>query len=983
MSSNENAPVSISLREGGESTSFDGDRDLCPDDMSSVAEETDMEHQLLGQLQDLHQRLADVRKEAREKHPSGTKIVEEHNKLIICAVRKPLKLSKSPDGDGWVYEQSMGGFKSAIDSLMGSNKVRWVSWLGGNVDAGSHAGVRKKLETEYNCTPVFLTQEVEELYYHQFSQGVLWPLFHCIPTNLNEGLLDNFTGQYEAYAHANKLFLEAVASMYEEGDLVLVHDYDLMLLPALLRKRFPDVTCGFFLHCPFPSTELYRMLPVRRILLEGILGADLVSFNHFDYVRHFLNSCTRILGLESYPSRIEYNGRLISVSICPMGINPEAFEITPDIMSYMDQLRQGYSFEDRKVLVSIDRLDLCKGIPLKLLAIESLLEKYQDLRGKVVMFVIIRDDGRRGDRRDLRKAVDGLVGHVNGKYGKTDYCPVHYIKKKLSHREMVALWALADVALVTSLREGVNLGAMEFIACQQEARQGVLVYSEFAGCATSFKGAMLVNPYDPDKVAETIYTALTMPVMTKKIRHHTLSRYVNHYTSDLWALRIVSSLLMASQKAREYNRLQRLDTGYLQSFYGRSRRRLLVFDYDGTLVAHHALAQLAAPPPNLLQVLEALCEDPANVVYIISGRRKSELEEWLGGVPRLGLIAEHGFWVKPAAAHRAVRERSNTGWDEAQAVGPPDPFRDWDAAESALKGSVPKGQEETGLLEVMQEYTAVDDKGSALESSPDPPNSFGPRRPLPIAVLEAASSRESSPRRGGQAGLDGKRELEWESEWIRRSHNADLRWRGEVRAILQSFTDRTPGSFLELKDSGLTWHFQDTDPDFGQTQAKNLQLHFEQMLQDEQVRVVMAPIKKYIVIQPSRINKGKALSTLLHADKHGFDLILGVGDERTDEDMFDVLQGSQCFTCTVGPKISKAQYYLEDADSVVGMLQGLAHVSQQKLVREREKNSELYSMYSTPRAALGTPRTKLQAVSPFPGMGSSQMFLSQAARTNS
>ncbi|CAM9666187.1 unnamed protein product [Scytosiphon promiscuus] len=908
---------------------------VADDDIDEETSQADV----LRELQFLHTQLAEVRKASQDR-PGGARVVEAEKKLIICAVKKPLKLNESQDGQSRTYERSMGGFKSAIDSLMGSNRVRWVSWLGGVVDPAIQPAVRKKLEADHNCTPVFLTQEVEDLYYHRFTQGVLWPLFHCIPTNFNEALLENFQSQYEAYAHANKLFLEAVAGIYEEGDIVLVHDYDLMLLPALLRKRFPDITCGFFLHCPFPSTEFYRMLPVRQVLLEGILGADLVSFNHFDYVRHFLNSCTRILGLESYPSRIEYSGRLISVSICPMGIHPEAFEMTPEIGAVMERLRHVCHTEDRKVLVSIDRLDLCKGIPLKLLAVDSLLEKYPDLRGKVIMFVVVRDDGRRGDR-DLRKAVDGLVGRVNGKYGKTDYTPIQYMKKKLSHNEMVALWALADVALVTSLREGVNLGAMEFVACQQTSMHGVLVYSEFAGCALSFKGAVLVNPYDPDKVAESIRSALAMPVMTKKIRHHQLLRYVNHYTSHLWARRIIPSLLMAGQKAREYNRLQKLDAAYLQSFYGRSRRRLLVFDYDGTLVAHHALAQLSAPPPGLLQALEALCEDMANVVYIISGRRKSELEDWLGGVPRLGLIAEHGYWVKPAAAHRKqqTRDRASTGWDETASTGrpPSDPFAnmgEWGSEPSEREGkfgerrgsgvSTPMGQQQQPSMSYKHRGHRRVRTGSGA------------------GLLSPDNTSKQHP-------TDG-------AEWIMRSHNADLSWRSEVLAILENFTGRTPGSFLELKDSGLTWHFQDTDPDFGQTQAKNLQLHFEQMLANEQVRVVMAPLKKYIVIQPSRINKGKALLTILHEDSLGFDLILGVGDERTDEDMFDVLQGSQCFTCTVGMKISKAQYYVEDTDAVVNMMQGLAHVSQQKLAKERDlrQNSDIY--FSVGGSGGTTPR---------------------------
>ncbi|CAM9298393.1 unnamed protein product, partial [Chrysoparadoxa australica] len=540
-------------------------------------------------------------------------------KLIVCACRKPVKLSRGGIERPWTFEESRGGFKAAVDSLKTSNRIRWVSWPGVEVGAGSRSLVRNRLETEHNTSPVFLSEALAQSYHNGFCQGVLWPLFHCISAGFIDGMLDNFQAQYEAYAHANLLFVDAVAEVYQDGDLVLVYDYDLMLLPALLRKRFPEITCGFFLHCPFPSSEYYRMLPVRTELLQGILGADLVSFNHFDYVRHFLNSCTRILGLESYPSRIEYGGRLISVSICPLGINPDDFEITKEIQEIMDRLSATYRTDKRKIIVSMDTLDSCKGIPLKLLAMESLLETYPQWRTKLQMFVVVKDRRYKGDR-GLRKSVDALVGRVNGRFGCADYNPVHYVKQRLGHAEVRALHALADVALVTSLREGINLSAMEFIACQQETRQGVLVYSEFAGCASSFKGAMLVNPYDPDMVAQTINIALVMPVMTKKIRHHQLSRYVNHYTAGLWSRRVVSSLRQAGQKAREYNRLQRLDIGYLRSFYTRSRRRLIVLDYDGTLVRYQSLRQLAQPSPALLAALEGLCQDPTNVVYIISGR---------------------------------------------------------------------------------------------------------------------------------------------------------------------------------------------------------------------------------------------------------------------------------------------------------------------------------------------------------------------------
>ena len=255
-----------------------------------------------------------------------------------------------------------------------------------------------------------------------------------------------------------------------------------------------------------------------------------MSFNHFDYVRHFLNACMRVLGLESLPSRLEYNGRLVTVSICPAGIAPEAFEVNTAselsvaVRGRADQMRAG-PFRHRKVLLSLDALDMSKGIPQRLLALEALLEFRPEWRGRAILVLAARDRGRVVDAQ-LRKAVDGLVGHVNGRFGRADYCPVHYLKHTLTRVEKLALYSLADVALVASVREGINLSAMEFVAvqnafaeCERRYDPGVLVYSEFAGCATSFEdGALVVNPHDTDGVAQSLHAALTMTSTTKQVR---------------------------------------------------------------------------------------------------------------------------------------------------------------------------------------------------------------------------------------------------------------------------------------------------------------------------------------------------------------------------------------------------------------------------------------------------------------------------------
>ncbi len=857
----------------------------------SDSEEEGLEATLLGQLQELHRQLNVVRIETKQSQPSGHRMYDMRQKLIICSPCKPVRIYPGEENSSCVYIPSSRPFKTAIDFLIGRNRVRWVSWPGCTVEGFNRVVVRKYLESEHNTTPVFLSDEISDLWYNNFCQGVLWPLFHCISTNI-DGLLNNFQSQFEAYTLANQAFRDVVAEIYEEGDLVLVYDYTLMLLPELLRRRYPKISCGFFLHCPFPSTEFYQMLPVRKLLLEGILGADLVAFNHFDYVEQFLNSCVIVLGLESYPSRIEYLGRFITISICPVGINPEDFELTPSIQSYVDTLKESHGAgirKGRKVIISFDRMDVCKGIPLKLLAMESLLERYPWWLGKVMMFIIAKDSGRRGDRA-LRKTVDALVGRVNGRFGYADYCPYHYIKKRITRREIIALNVLADVALVCSIREGINTTAMEFVACQQESDPGVLVYSEFAGCASSFKGAVLVNPYDPDQVADGINTALTMPDLSKKIRHHQLSRYVNHYTASLWARRIVSSMQLAGQKAWELKALQKLDMGYIKSFYSRSRYRLIILDYDGILVPYHGTNELAEPPPAVIVTLEMLIADPANVVYVISGRKREDLEKWLGSIAGLGLIAEYGFWVKSAWQQQRL---SNAATVHLDPIHQPHP--------------VPPRYSKTCSAIPSSPYLITKDN----EGCP----------PIHHCLTEGS-------------GAEGNMEMEFtrlthDQEWVCKGENVDLSWKDDVVRILRDFTEHTPGSCLEVKESSVTWHFQDTDPDFGLNQAKHLHLLFKHMLGMQQVRVTMATVSKYLVVYPVTINKGRAIISILNEDMRGFDLIFGIGDERTDEDMWDVLQGSNCFTCTVGKKTSKAQFYLKNCADVLPMLQALQHMPPQ------------------------------------------------------
>ncbi|KAG2759426.1 Alpha,alpha-trehalose-phosphate synthase [UDP-forming] A [Phytophthora cactorum] len=843
------------------------------------------ESSLLDQLHDLHRRLAAVRQDSQRytslaRNLGPIPMANDSNKIIVCSLRRCVRMLKTERGDSWQYIPSATGLKSAIDYLGRGNTVRWVSWPGANVDESSQDGVRRRLETDFACHPVFLGHETLDLYQNQFCNVVLWPLFHSLPQRSDSRLLENFGEKYDAYCSANQKFLEAVSEIYKDGDLVLVCDYQLMALPGLLRRRFPEITCGFYFHCPFPSSEFFQMLPVREALLHGVLGADLVVFNHFDYVRHFLNVCTRMLGLESSPSRVEYNGRLISLGICPMGIDPGKYALTPKVEAHVEMLKRQQQ-EGMKIIVGVHKLDFCKGIPEMLEAMDYLLQHYPEYRGKVVLYAVVRDAGRTASLqyRMLSRQINELVGRVNGRFGTAEYCPVRYLKQSIDHTQLVALYNCADVAIVSSIKEGINLQAMEFIAAQKKSCHGVLVYSEFAGCASSFQGALLVNPMHIEQVAASVDTALRMNTTTKRIRHHQLSRYVNTYTSTLWAQRIMSALNEAAATAQEYNRLDKLDTAQLLGYYERSQRRLFLLDYDGTLVNYQSMEELAEPSPALMSCLEDLTADPHSTVYIISGRNKNRLQEWFRHLPRVGLAAEHGYWFRPASKHpSSLIVDGNSGGDILTGIG-----------------------------------TSEDSPPHATDSVP-----------AILSVEENPLASSSSSVKGASSSESGSLER---APWQCMFSDVELEWRDEVESILEHFTERTPGSLLDVKDCCYTWHFRDADPTFGLKQAKDMQLHFDQMLRDLPVGVVMCRIKKYVMIRPWRVNKGRAVSRILEYESEtpyftalDFDFILALGDERTDEDMFDVVQGSNCYTCTVGMKVSRAQYYLEDPDEVLRVL---------------------------------------------------------------
>jgi trehalose 6-phosphate synthase/phosphatase len=570
-------------------------------------------------------------------------------RLIVVANRLPFTMSKDRMSGEWALQVSSGGLVSALAGVKNKIPFLWVGWTGVEVPSADHEPLRKRFLEEMNCYPVFLSDHDANYYYNGFCNDVLWPLFHYVPLPImsSDGERKFDFKYWDAYSRANHRFAEAVMQVYQPGDLVWVQDYHLMLLPSLLRKRLRNVTIGFFLHTPFPSSEVYRILPVRDELLKGVLAADLIGFHTYDYARHFLSVCTRIIGLEASPKGVMYKNRFAHVGIFPIGIDPEVFEksLASDVVK--DGIAKLASkFKGKKVLLGVDRLDYIKGVPHKLMAFETLLARHPEWKGKIVLVQIAVPSRTEVEQyKKLITQTNALVGRINGKYSSVEYSPIVFINQSVKHDDLVALYALADVAVITSIRDGMNLVSYEYVMCQRE-RHGVLVLSEFAGSAQSLSSAIRVNPWNIEELASALHEALSVPDRERELKHWKLYHYVTKHTAAFWAQSFVGELqqVEAAHYQLELNKMQqsvlRVSVDVLPEMRSRNRR-LFLLDYEGTLSAPSSLPDMAVPSSAIRRNLQKLSFDTRNSVYIMSGRSKIVLDSWFGDLP-VGLVAEHG-----------------------------------------------------------------------------------------------------------------------------------------------------------------------------------------------------------------------------------------------------------------------------------------------------------------------------------------------------
>lgn len=729
-------------------------------------------------------------------------------KNIIVSNRLPIRISKL--NNSFEFTTTTGGLATGMKSFHSENNSLWIGWPGIGIDEIDN-NVWDTLNTSLKkggFYPVNLNNSEINDFYFGLPNKCLWPLFHYF---IEYSVFSK--AHWETYVAINQKFAAAVLENISAGDTVWIHDYQLLLCPKIIKDLRPDVTVGFFLHIPFPSFEIFRTFPEREALLEGVLGADLIGFHTYDYQRHFLSSVKRILRLEVNFNKITLGIREIVVNTFPMGIDYEKFNVAAKVQltkknSRKSELkkqieRHKKASKNSKLILSIDRLDYTKGIINRIKAFEMFLKSHPQYLEKVRLIMLtVPSRSNVPEYKQLKRDTDEIVGRVNGEFATVNWTPIWYYYRSMSFEDLIDLYSNADIAMITPIRDGMNLVAKEYVATRIN-NDGVLILSEMAGASKELFQALVVNPFDINSMSEAIYKALNMPLEEQQQRNISMRKRLSRYTVQRWADDFMSALNTEPQNM-DNNPILRIDpsvSNEILKAYKTAKNRLLLLDYDGTLVEFNEKPNLAIPSPQLLKTIEKLIQQPNTDVVIISGRDQLFLDKWFGKM-KLTLVAEHGYFIK------------NEKWTE---------------------------------------------------------------------------------------------KLNNNKEWIQ-----------NLLPIFNSFTDRTPGTFVEEKQNSLVWHYRKTDPELANNRAVELKTVIKSLAPES---ISLMDMDKAIEITNSQFNKGTAVSDII--SKKNYDFTLCIGDDVTDENMFINLN-EEAYTLKVGKKTTAAKYYIKNPVEVKKLLKLLA-----------------------------------------------------------
>ena len=725
-------------------------------------------------------------------------------KNIIVSNRLPIKISKL--NNSFEFTTTSGGLATGMKSFHKQNNSLWIGWPGigiDEVDKNSWNTLSRSLKKGGFYSVNLNNSEIEDFYFG-LPNKCLWPLFHYF---IEYSIFSE--SHWESYQSINRKFAEAVLKNIAPGDSIWIHDYQLMLCPKMIRDLRPDVKIGFFLHIPFPSFEIFRTFPKREALLEGVLGADLIGFHTYDYERHFLSSIKRILRLEVNFNKITLGIREIEVNTFPMGIDYERYNLAAKKQVNQKEIekselkkqlqRHKKATRNGKIILSIDRLDYTKGVISRIKAFEMFLTKHPEYLEKVRLIMLtVPSRSDVPEYKQLKRDTDEIVGRVNGKFATVNWTPIWYYYRSMSFEDLIELYSSADIAMITPIRDGMNLVAKEYVATRIHG-DGVLILSEMAGASKELFQGLIVNPFDINSMSDAIHQAINMPVEEQKQRNLSMQKRLSRYNVKRWADDFIKALNSESQ-SNDNNSIIKIDSkisSKISKAYENAKNRLLLLDYDGTLVEFNEKPALAVPNTQLLNLLTKIINQPNTDLVIISGRDQVFLDKWFGEM-KLTLVAEHGYYIK------------NKIWTE--------------------------------------------------------------------------------------------------------KINNNKEWMDNFLPVFNSFTDRTPGTFVEEKQNSLVWHYRKTDPELANNRAVELKTVINSLAPEG---LSLMDMEKAIEITNSQINKGTAVSEII--SNKNYDFILCIGDDITDENMFINLDDS-AYTVKVGKKTTAAKYYIKNPLEVKKLL---------------------------------------------------------------
>jgi len=733
----------------------------------------------------------------------------KEKRLVIISNRLPFQLVKK--NRRIELRESDGGLVSALKSYFDRDHVNAefssTLWLGSADFSETDWQTFKQADHSlaYHVEPLFVEKKLYNKYYNGFCNSTLWPLFHYFPS-----FVEFSHDTFNAYEETNRLFADKILSLLNPGDVIWVHDYQLLLLPGMIRESKPEATIGFFLHIPFPSFELFRMLhrPWKEKIIHGILGADLIGFHTHEYVQHFLKTVQMVTGYDHEFRTIFAKDRLVKADLFPLGIDFEKFHSAINLPQVVEQ-RQAIerNFPAKKILFSVDRLDYTKGITHRLSGFEHFLQLHPEWLEKIIFILVVVPSRQIVSKyNERKKLIEEEIGRINGKYSTLQWQPIIYRYSHLSFHELVAMYNVSDAALITPLRDGMNLVSKEYIA---STTNGVLILSELAGAASELGECILVNPMDKKEVAGAILEALTMSADVKANKRDLLQQRLKEYTVIQWINDFLKQLddVKSQQALQHTKQLTSESVRNIQKKYKSAARRLLLLDYDGTLVPFAKHPQFATPTDQLLKNLKRIASDPKTDVTIISGRGGDFLEKWLGNLP-VNLVAEHG------AGMRLKNETWNYGPGDNQS------------------------------------------------------------------------------------------------------------WKAIILPVLEMFKQRSPGSFIEQKTHTLVWHYRNVEKELGFNRSRELLDNLRHLIHNSSLNIIDG--NKVIEIRTAGIDKGVVVQKI--TKEFPYDFVLAIGDDKTDEDMFKVLDENS-ITIKIGSGHTAAKYTVASQQEALRLIEAFAELN--------------------------------------------------------